>query len=91
MLRDDFYRMDMYSTEFIKRLKLEEIENFFAPFGLMACAKIPNEKEPKFILVSCKDFQVVFSDYSQEVVSVKRLINSNGSKRTGSEIIIKNF
>lgn len=33
----------------------------------------------------------LFSDYSQEVVSVKRLINSNGSKRTGSEIIIKNF
>ena len=37
-------RKSLYSTEFIKRLKLEEIENFFAPFGLMACAKIPNEK-----------------------------------------------
>ena len=58
-------RRSLYSTEFIKKLKIEEIEKFFEPFGLISCAKIPNEQEPKFVLVSCSDFQVVFSDYSQ--------------------------
>ncbi len=57
-------RGDFYSTEFIKQLKLSEIENFFKKFDLTACAKMPNEQDPKFVFVSCKGFNVVFSDYS---------------------------
>ena len=57
-------RGDFYSTEFIKQLKLSEIENFFKKFDMTACAKIPNEQDPKFVLVSCNGFNVVFSDYS---------------------------
>ena len=58
-------RRSLYSTEFIKKLKREEIEKFFTPFGLIGFAKIPNDQEPKFVIVQCKDFQVAFSDYSQ--------------------------
>ena len=57
-------RGDFYSTEFIKQLKLSEIEKFFEKFDVIACAKIPNEQDPKFVFVSCRGFNVVFSDYS---------------------------
>lgn len=57
-------RASLYSTEYIKKLKLAEIEAFFDKFGVQACAKIPNEQDPKFVFVTCDDFQVVFSDYS---------------------------
>ena len=58
-------RRSLFSTEFIKKLKREEIEKFLTPFGLIGFAKIPNDQEPKFVIVQCKDFQVAFSDYSQ--------------------------
>ena len=57
-------RGSLYSTEYIKKLSIDEISAFFDKFDVVACAKIPNEQEPKFILVTCKDFNVVFSDYS---------------------------
>lgn len=61
---EQIYRGDFYSTEFIKKLKLAEIEKFFEKYDVTACAKIPNEQDPKFVIVSCKGFNVVFSDYS---------------------------
>ena len=61
---EQIYRGDFYSTEFIKKLKLSEIEKFFERYDITACAKIPNEQDPKFVMVSCKGFNVVFSDYS---------------------------
>lgn len=57
-------RASLYSTEYIKKLPLAEIEKFFERFDVTACAKIPNEKDPKFVFVSCNGFQVTFSDYS---------------------------
>ena len=57
-------RADLYSTEYIKKLSLDEIEKFFEPFDVQACAKIPNEQDPKFVYVTCAGFNVVFSDYS---------------------------
>ncbi len=59
------HRGSLYSTEYIKKLSIAEIEKFFEQFDVLACAKIPNNQEPKFILVNCKNFNVVFSDYSQ--------------------------
>lgn len=57
-------RASLYSTEYIKKLSIPEIEKFFEQFDVSACAKIPNNEDPKFVLVTCKDFNVVFSDYS---------------------------
>ena len=57
-------RASLYSTEYIKKLPLAEIEKFFEKFDVTACAKIPNDKDPKFVFVSCNGFQVTFSDYS---------------------------
>lgn len=57
-------RGDYYSTEFIKQLKLSEIQKFFEKFDVTACAKMPNQEDPKFVFVSCRCFNVVFSDYS---------------------------
>lgn len=57
-------RASLYSTEYIKKLPLSEIEKFFEQFDVTACAKIPNEKDPKFVFANCNGFQVTFSDYS---------------------------
>ena len=57
-------RASLYSTEYIKKLPLDEIEKFFERFDVTACAKIPNDKDPKFVFVTCNGFQVTFSDYS---------------------------
>lgn len=57
-------RASLYSTEYIKKLPLAEIEKFFEKFDVTACAKIPNDKDPKFVFVTCNGFQVTFSDYS---------------------------
>lgn len=57
-------RASLYSTEYIKKLPLAEIEKFFEKFDVTACAKIPNDKEPKFVFANCNGFQVTFSDYS---------------------------
>lgn len=57
-------RGSLYSTEYIKKLHIDEIANFFEPFGFVAAAKIPSEQEPKFVFATCEDFQVVFSDYN---------------------------
>ena len=57
-------RASLYSTEYIKKLPLAEIEKFFEKFDVTACAKIPNDKDPKFVFVNCNGFQVTFSDYS---------------------------
>ena len=57
-------RASLYSTEYIKKLSLDEIENFFKKFDFTSCAKIPNDKDPKFVFVTCNGFQVTFSDYS---------------------------
>ena len=58
------HRGSLYSTEYIKKLKIDEISAFFEKFDVVSCAKIPNDQEPKFVLVNCRDFNVVFSDYS---------------------------
>ena len=57
-------RASLYSTEYIKKLPLSEIEKFFEQFDVTACAKIPNEQDPKFVFACCNGFQVTFSDYS---------------------------
>lgn len=57
-------RASLYSTEYIKKLKLGEIEKFFERFDVQAVAKIPNEQDPKFVFATCNGFQVTFSDYS---------------------------
>ena len=57
-------RASLYSTEYIKKLPLSEIEQFFDQFDGTSCAKIPNDKDPKFVFVTCNGFSVTFSDYS---------------------------
>ena len=57
-------RTSINSTEYIKKLSIDEIEKFFEQFDGTSCAKIPNEKDPKFVFVTCNGFSVTFSDYS---------------------------
>ena len=57
-------RASLYSTEYITKLSIDEIEKFFERFDFTSCAKIPNDKAPKFVFVTCNGFQVTFSDYS---------------------------
>ncbi len=57
-------RASLYSTEYITKLPLDEIEKFFEKFDVSACAKIPNDKEPKFVFVNCNGFTVMFSDFN---------------------------
>lgn len=67
------YLKDLYSNEYIKKLKLNEVVDFFKPFGVMSCAKIPRTpnkdrsaevEDPAFIFVVCHDFNATFSDYN---------------------------
>lgn len=66
-------RGDLYSNEYIKKLKLSEVEKFFTPLGYISSAKIPKTlspmqngevADPAFIFVVCEDFSLVFSDYN---------------------------
>ena len=57
-------RASLYSTEYITKLPLNEIKKFFEKFDVTSCEKIPNEKEPKYVVVNCNGFRVTFTDYS---------------------------
>lgn len=82
-------RSDLYSNEYIKALKLSEVSEFFKPFGLLACAKIPKTpnkirgtevEDPAFIFVSCEDFNATFSDYNTVLDFGERLFSADESE-----------
>ena len=47
-------RGELYSTEYIRKLSIDEIKAFFEKFDVQTVAKFPNDKDPKFVFANCR-------------------------------------
>lgn len=73
-----------YSKEGFDLASHERLANLFKALDKKGCYCLLTNHNTKLI-------NELYSDYNQDVVAVRRAINSNANARTGEEIIIRNY
>lgn len=51
------------TNNFIKKLSVDDVKNFFKDYGVVTVCKYPENAETKFIFVACDCFELTFNDF----------------------------
>lgn len=74
-------KKNLSTNQYISRLSMKNLEDFFRPFNVQTIEKFPDEANPEFIYVACENFEVTFNDYDiafQITSPIDDKMNSSG-------------